>query len=458
MGFVALAAAVALAVVLVVSGAAKLLDRAGTRQAVAGFGVPAPLVAPVATGLVPAELLTAVLLVVPASRVVGLVLAGLLLAAFTTAVVLALRAGRRPECHCFGRIGGADVSGRTVARNLVLLLLAVAGLAGSEADLPDGAGRSGAMVVGVLLAAGVLLAEGLAGAAARRRRAAEDEEAFGVVGSQALPEFEAATLTGRTSREALLAPGLPVLLVTLTPGCGPCMSLRPDIAAWAQVLRDWVTVVVLAHGTAEANQEAYADDPGLTVVLDAPAVQEALGIHAAPPAGHVGPDGRATSGVASGEQLVRRLLVTAATGFEAPEHGAADADPGAHDLDGRGEDALRADDLDLGSVVTPRPGLVQQGLAESTLVLDPVSGATVALDQTGALVWSVLDGTSRLEEIVADLADAYGHPVEVIGPDVLSLVQSLGRAGLLLGVAPDLPPGEDDEGGHGHVADPSRTV
>ena len=34
----------------------------------------------------------------------------------------------------------------------------------------------------------------------------------------------------------------------------------------------------------------------------------------------------------------------------------------------------------------------------------------MALDQTGALVWSVLDGSSRLDEIVADLADVYGVP------------------------------------------------
>jgi hypothetical protein len=74
-GFIGLACAVALAVVLAVSGVAKLLDRAGTREAVLGFGVPSRLVPYVAGGLAPAELVTAVLLLLPGARVVGLVLA-----------------------------------------------------------------------------------------------------------------------------------------------------------------------------------------------------------------------------------------------------------------------------------------------------------------------------------------------------------------------------------------------
>ena len=117
---VALLACVALATIFVVSGVAKLADRDGTREAVAGFGVPPSLVRPVALGLAPAEIVVAVLVLVPATAAVGLVLALGLLLAFTAAVVIALRAGRRPECHCFGRIGGADVSARTVVRNLAL--------------------------------------------------------------------------------------------------------------------------------------------------------------------------------------------------------------------------------------------------------------------------------------------------------------------------------------------------
>jgi hypothetical protein len=41
--------------------------------------------------------------------------------------VLNLRRGRRPPCHCFGRVGEpAPIGAGTVARNLVLMTLAVA--------------------------------------------------------------------------------------------------------------------------------------------------------------------------------------------------------------------------------------------------------------------------------------------------------------------------------------------
>ena len=53
MGTLGLAAEVCLALVFAVSGAAKLADRDGTRQAVDGFGVPAVLAGPVALLLAP---------------------------------------------------------------------------------------------------------------------------------------------------------------------------------------------------------------------------------------------------------------------------------------------------------------------------------------------------------------------------------------------------------------------
>ncbi len=346
-GEVGLAMGVALAAVLAVSGAAKLLDRAGTREAVAGFGVPTGLVAPVAAVLAPAELVTALLLVLPPTRSAGLVLAALLLLAFTVVVVLALRAGRRPECHCFGRIGGADVSGRTVVRNLVLLAVAAVGIAGvSASDDVDGGRLAGAVVAGLVLAAAVLAAEGVAGARARARRAVDDEAAFEqVVERVAVPGFELEALSGgRTSLDDLLAPGLPVLLVTLSPGCGPCKRLRPDVARWAELFAAKVTVVALATGTREANLASYAEYPALTVLVDEPGtVREALGVSGTPSAVVVGPDGRTDSRVASGEPLVRRLLVATVTGT--------DADLGAADLDTDG-DGVPAAELDLDAVVT----------------------------------------------------------------------------------------------------------
>jgi hypothetical protein len=49
------------------------------------------------------------------------------LALFTCLVVLNLRRGRRPPCHCFGRVGEpAPIGPGTVVRNVGLMALAVA--------------------------------------------------------------------------------------------------------------------------------------------------------------------------------------------------------------------------------------------------------------------------------------------------------------------------------------------
>ena len=442
MGLVGLAACVALAVVFAVSGAAKLLDRAGTREAVAGFGVPQTLVTPVAAGLAPAELVTAVLLLVPATRPAGLVLAAAMLLGFTAAVVTALRAGRRPDCHCFGRIGGADVSGRTVVRNLVLLAVAVVGVVGVTAGTaPAGGARAGAAALGLAVAAAVLVAEGLAGRAARARRAAADEATFAQQAERStVARFARPDLEGRTwSLADLLAPGLPVLLVTLSPGCGPCKRLRPDVARWAQLFAGRVTVVALATGTAEANLPSYADLGLLTVLVDEDAaVRTALGTSATPSAVVIGSDGRLASPVAGGENLVRRLLVATVTGADL-----ADTETETGSSADQADDEREAVDLGLADAVGPRPGVQRHELGDSVVLLEPATGATVALDQTGGLVWSVLDGTSPLTEIVDDLADVYGVPAEVIGPDVLRFVQAVGAAGLLAGVAAGPAPADD---------------
>ena len=49
-----------------------------------------------------------------------------LLVLFTCLIVLSLRQGRRPACHCFGRVGDpAPIGTGTLVRNIVLMALAV---------------------------------------------------------------------------------------------------------------------------------------------------------------------------------------------------------------------------------------------------------------------------------------------------------------------------------------------
>jgi hypothetical protein len=59
------------------------------------------------------------------SAVVGAAAGLFLLALMTGLVVLNLRRGRRPPCHCFGRVDDAPIGAGTVVRNVVFMALAV---------------------------------------------------------------------------------------------------------------------------------------------------------------------------------------------------------------------------------------------------------------------------------------------------------------------------------------------
>jgi thiol-disulfide isomerase/thioredoxin len=61
------------------------------------------------------------------------------------------------------------------------------------------------------------------------------------------------------------------------------------------------------------------------------------------------------------------------------------------------------------------------------------------LDRTAAVVWSSFDGTTPLRQLIDDLAVAFGADRQVVRDDVLQLTRTLGRAGLLEGVAFEAP-------------------
>ncbi|MBI0378458.1 hypothetical protein JBE27_19790 [Streptomyces albiflaviniger] len=120
--------------------------------------VPSALVRPTALAVVGAEGLVCVLLAVPTAgaALIGFVIAAVLLAVFTTGVILALHQGVRTPCRCFGR-STTPLGIPHIARNVVLGIIACAGgLATSVPGNPQPGGAVVAVFTGLLV--GVLVA------------------------------------------------------------------------------------------------------------------------------------------------------------------------------------------------------------------------------------------------------------------------------------------------------------
>lgn len=108
-----------------VSGVAKLSDRNWPASARA-FGVPGPA----ARALPVVELVLGAVLVAGIGGPWPTLLGAVLLLAFTVAILVVLRReGDAPVCACFGGWSRRPVSGRTVARNVGLLVVAAFALA-----------------------------------------------------------------------------------------------------------------------------------------------------------------------------------------------------------------------------------------------------------------------------------------------------------------------------------------
>jgi thiol-disulfide isomerase/thioredoxin len=68
-----------------------------------------------------------------------------------------------------------------------------------------------------------------------------------------------ATLTG------LLERGQPVLLMFMSPWCGPCAAMVPKVQGWQQTLQERLTIGIISTGTTEQN--APLEEQGLEHVL-----------------------------------------------------------------------------------------------------------------------------------------------------------------------------------------------
>jgi len=85
---------------------------------------------------------------------------------------------------------------------------------------------------------------------------------------------------------------------------------------------------------------------------------------------------------------------------------------------------------DASFAVARRPG-VAWALLDHVVVYDPDTGRVVRLNDSGSLLWQVLDGETRLADIATELSDAFGSDRQAVEPDVVALARRLARLGLL---------------------------
>jgi len=327
-----------------VAGMAKLLDPS-RRTAVQDFGVPETLAKPLAILLPLAELAVAVAFLPARSAWAASLAAAGLLTLFAAAIASNLARGRRPACRCFGQLHSAPIGWRSVARNGVLIALALAvvsqGRDGSGAAVASGVAagaRSGYATVAVLLVAvaaeawvilhllvkyGRLLArlEALErGSGAARSGLA----AAGLpVGADA-PEFSLPNGAGElVTLRALVAVGRPVLLVFTDPGCAACRELMPEIAQAERDHRERLTVAFLSGGGRRARAEGMMAPHERLLVQRDDRLSDAFGVVATPSAVVVDTGGHIASPLTAGPADIRALIarLVGASAPEVPERG-----------------------------------------------------------------------------------------------------------------------------------------
>jgi peroxiredoxin/uncharacterized membrane protein YphA (DoxX/SURF4 family) len=315
-----------LAAVFVVAGVAKLADRSGTRQALADFDVPSRFAEPLLLLLPAAELAAATALVFPTTARWGAAGSLVLLALFVVGLTRVLRRGEAPDCHCFGQVHSKPASWVTVARNLVLALpAAYVVLVGPGPSLASWVAGTDARDLG-LIATGALAilattTSVLLWRENRRLRSTDGRAAAAPrqIGALA-PQFSLPSAAGRVvSLQDLLANDRACVLTFVSPGCGPCAALLPELARWHDTITERLALTLVAPVQA-TEAEKLAREHALTDVLidERSTVMHAYGVWGTPSAVLVASDGTVRSAPVAGRIAIESLVRLALQGETRP--------------------------------------------------------------------------------------------------------------------------------------------
>jgi uncharacterized membrane protein YphA (DoxX/SURF4 family)/thiol-disulfide isomerase/thioredoxin len=309
-----------LAVVFATAAVGKLLDRRGSRQAMAEFGVPSRLAGWASTLVPAAEFVVAVgLLPAATARWAAVGALGLLLG-FMGGITRALSQGRTPDCHCFGQLHSAPAGPGALARNAGLAVLsAVIAWRGPGPTLEAwlsarSAAELAAVVTGVAAVGLALLSLRLWLDNRRLKRELHaGQRARPIpgppVGAPA-PSFALPELGGRTqSLQALRSHGRPIALVFMDPGCGPCRALLPDLKRWQLTLSQALTIAIISRASDDQADPASGQDGVANVLMQRGSeVSDAYRVKGTPSAIVVSPNGTIASSPAAGAAAIEALI------------------------------------------------------------------------------------------------------------------------------------------------------
>ena len=319
--------------VFVLAGVTKLLDREGSEKAVKDFGVHEDISKPVATALPIAEIVIGLLFLFIGTSWLGAIAGILLLMVFIGGMIYQIAQGNAPDCHCFGQIHSEPVGKSSLIRNIgfaILALLLVA--SGSDGQGMDLASSPNDMLQAVI-ALGILVLLAVAvfylkkifeqqlqitrrievlelvsrdGALVERENAGTPTESL-PLGSP-FPDFDLADTGGkRITMADFRRAGMPLLFVFVSPDCGPCNALYPEIKEWRIELEDKLRIVLVSTGSISANLEKFEDEPNV-LLQEKREVAEQVHARWTPTAIYVNAEGRITSHPAAGDTAIRELV------------------------------------------------------------------------------------------------------------------------------------------------------
>jgi thiol-disulfide isomerase/thioredoxin/uncharacterized membrane protein YphA (DoxX/SURF4 family) len=322
-------ARVLLFLVFLASGLGKILDVAGLRQALLGFGTPARLVSPLSVLLPFLEIAVAISLLSSPYARYGAVVALSILMLFGVVISVNLARGRRPKCHCFGPLYSKPISWSTLIRNGSLAAIAALvvvrgpGFDGFSAFLflktistVEKIHLTAEATLFILAAFGGWLILQLIRQNGRLLLRLDALEAQGGIMQSKLslgasaPTFRLHDLSGTAfTLDSLCSHNLPIVLIFWDPLCGPCSMLLSEISRWQQDYDSQLKIVLISRGEVETNQAKIAKWGVRYVLLqNNREVAESYRVRETPAAVIVRPDRRTASPIIVGVEAVKTLV------------------------------------------------------------------------------------------------------------------------------------------------------